>query len=182
MLDNPLGRPDGTDASPYHFTYINLVSGGDILATLSTQLPEALTRFSIYTEASSLYRYAPDKWSIRQVLSHITDTERIFTHRAHWFARGLPGELASFDQQIAAGNAEADTMPFAAQLEEFTRVRQATLSLFGNLPRAAWTRAGIASDHRFTVRALAFMTAGHLTHHLAILRDRYTSSSPSAGR
>ena len=168
-----LCRPTVADASPYHLTYIDQVPGDDILATLTTQLPEALSHFNTQNEASSLHRYAPGKWSIRQVLNHITDTERIFIHRAHWFARGLPGELASFDQRIAAANAEADTIPFAAHLEEFTSVRHATLALFVNLPDAAWSRAGVASDHRFTVRALAFMAAGHLTHHLAILRQRY---------
>jgi hypothetical protein len=169
------GRPLPADASPYHFTYIDKVECDDILATLAYQLPEALAQFSTYTEESSLYRYAPDKWSVRQTLSHIADTERIFTHRAHWFARGIPGELLSFDQQIAAAHAEADTIPFAALLDDFTNVRRATLSLFDTLPPDAWSRAGIASGHRFTVNALAYMTAGHLNHHLAILRERYAS-------
>ena len=166
-------RPSPADASPYHFTYINLIDTEDILATLTTQLPEALAHLSAYTEASSLSRYAPDKWSVRQVLNHVADTERIFTHRALWFARGLSGSLASFDQQVAATHADADTTSYAALLDDFTNVRRATLSLFGTLPTAAWSRSGIATDHRFTVNALAYMTAGHLNHHLAILRERY---------
>jgi hypothetical protein len=169
------GRPVAGDASPYHLGYINQVEGDDILHVLDQQLTVASEFFATYTEDASLYRYAPDKWSVRQALNHITDTERIFAFRALWIARGTDGALLSFDQQTAAEAAEADTIPFASHLEEFSRVRLATLSLFANLPAAGWSRSGIASDHRFTTRALAFVIAGHLEHHLKILRERYTT-------
>jgi hypothetical protein len=170
-----IGRPETAEASPFHFGYINQVVGEDILSILEAQRAEADELFATFDESTSLYRYAPDKWSVREMLNHITDTERIFTFRALWFARGIDGALLSFDQDTAAAGAEADTIPFAAHLEEFRRVRLATLSLFANLPPAAWSRAGVASDHRVTVRALAFMVAGHLEHHLKITRALYLS-------
>jgi len=107
------------------------------------------------------------------VLNHVTDTERSFAFRALWFARGFDTPLPSYDQHIAAAGAEADRISWAAHIEEFRRVRLATISLFRNMPPDAWARSGIASDNRFTVRALAFITAGHVTHHLKILRERY---------
>jgi hypothetical protein len=164
-------RPDTTEATPYYFTYINLVTGDDPLAALEAQLNEPL--LSSISEEKSLHRYAPDKWSIRQVLNHVTDTERAFAFRALWFARGFDTPLASYDQNVAAAGAEADRVSWAAHVEEFRRVRLATLSLFGNLPAEAWTRSGIASENRFTVRALAYIIAGHFAHHVGVVRERY---------
>ncbi len=167
------GRPDSSEAAPYYFAYIDLVPGDDPLAAIETQLDEALLLFLKISEEKSLHRYAPDKWSIRQLLNHVTDTERVFCFRALWFARGFDTPLPSFDQNIAVAGAEADRIPWSAHVEEFRRVRLATISLFRNLPPGAWLRTGIASEKRFSVRALAFLTAGHVIHHLNILRDRY---------
>ena len=136
-------------------------------------MEESLALFAKISEEKSLYRYAPEKWSIRQVLDHVTDTERSFAFRALWFARGFETPLPGYDQNIAASGAEADRVSWAVHVEEFRRVRLSTISLYRNLPPQAWLRRGIASDNPFTVRALAFLTAGHLTHHLRILRDRY---------
>lgn len=168
-----LGRPQPTEAAPYYFTYINQVSSDDPALAIETQLDETLAFLSRISEEKSLHRYAPEKWSIRQVLNHITDTERAFAFRALWFARGFDTPLPSYDQNIAASGAEADKISWAAHVQEFRGVRLATISLFRNLPPDAWTRTGIASDNRFTVRALAFIIAGHVTHHLTILRERY---------
>lgn len=167
------GRPDKTEAAPYYFTYINQVKGDDPLAAIRNQLDEALRLLSGISEEKSLYRYAPEKWSIRQVLNHVTDTERSFAFRALWFARGFQSPLPSYDQNIAATGAEADRIAWGAHVDEFSRVRLATISLFDNLPPEAWTRTGIASDNRFTVRAMAYLIPGHVTHHLNILRERY---------
>jgi hypothetical protein len=168
-----LGRPEKTEAAPYYFTYIDRVSTNDALAAIENQLPETLAFLAGITERTSLDRYAPDKWSIRQVLNHITDTERAFAFRALWFARGLESPLPSFDQNIAAAGAEADKISWLVQVEEFHHVRLSTISFFKNLPPAAWLRNGIASDNPFTVRALAYIIPGHVTHHIAILRERY---------
>ena len=143
------------------------------MATIETQLDDSLVFFSTILEEKSRHRYAPDKWSIRQVLNHVTDTERAFAFRALWFSRGFDAPLPSYDQQIAARGAGADAVPWSAHVEEFRRVRLATISLFKNMPAEAWMRTGIASDNRFTVRAMAFIAAGHVNHHVRILKERY---------
>lgn len=168
-----MNRPEATEAAPYYFTYINQVVGDDITSIIEGQLDDSLDLFARISEESSLHRYAPEKWSIRQVLNHITDTERAFAFRALWFARGFEAPLPGYDQNIAAAGAGADNISWAAHVEEFRTVRLATISLFRNLPSEAWARTGIASDNPFTVRAMAFIVAGHVTHHLAILRERY---------
>ena len=167
------GRPETSEAAPYYFSYINQVQGDDIMASLKKQHEEAASFFTSISEEKSLHRYAPDKWSIRQTLNHLNDTERVFAGRALWFARGFETPLPSFDQTVAASAAQADAVSWAAHIEEFRRVRLATLSLFENLPADSWLRAGVASDNRVTVRSLAFIIAGHTTHHLAVLRERY---------
>ena len=107
------------------------------------------------------------------MLNHITDTERVISFRALWFARGFDSSLPSFDQHIAALGAQADGVAWAAQVEEFRQVRLATISLFRNMPSPGWDKAGIASDNHFTVRALAYIIAGHCQHHVGLLRKHY---------
>ncbi|HXT73970.1 MAG TPA: DinB family protein [Candidatus Angelobacter sp.] len=170
---NVVGRPEVGEAAPYYFTYIDQVEGDDVLGALERQLEELPGFFSAISEEQSLHRYAADKWSIRQVLNHLNDTERLFGFRALWFARGFETPLPSFDQNVAVSGADADGIGWSAHVEEFRRVRLATLSLYKNMPADAWMRSGIASDKTFTVRALAFLTAGHTTHHVRILRERY---------
>lgn len=168
-----IGRPENSEAAPYYFTYINQVQGDNPVRVMEAQLDEALPILTGITEEKSLYRYAPDKWSIRQSLNHVTDTERVFAVRALWFARGLDSPLPSYDQNIAAAGAAADAISWAAHVEEFGHVRRASIALFKNMPTDAWMRSGVASDKRFTVRAMAFIAAGHWAHHLKILKDRY---------
>lgn len=168
-----IGRPQDTEAAPNYFAYINQVTGDDPLATIDTQLDESLALFAGITEEKSLYRYAPEKWSIRQVLNHVTDTERAFVFRALWFARGFDSPLPGYDQDIAAASAGAESVPWSDHVAEFRAVRLSTISLFRNMPSEAWSRTGIASDNLFTVKALAFIIAGHVTHHIALLRERY---------
>jgi hypothetical protein len=171
----PTTRPDRTEAADYYFTYIDKVPAGDVCQILETQLSDAVALLRPVSEEQSLGRYAPGKWSIREVVSHINDTERLFVFRAMWFARGLEGALPSFDQDVAIGSAGADARPLASHVEEFRAVRGATLTLFQNLPSDAWMRHGMASGYSFTVRALAYITAGHAAHHAQILRERYLS-------
>jgi hypothetical protein len=166
-------KPEQSEAAPYYFKYIDRVDGGDIRGILAGQLEETLAWSAAVSEARSLHRYAADKWSIREVLSHITDCERVFAFRALWFARGLDAELPGLDQDVAARAAEADRVSWPAHVEEFRRVRLATISLFENLPAEAWMRGGVASGHHVTVRALAYIIAGHWTHHTALLKERY---------
>lgn len=166
-------RPAPSEAAPYYFTYIDQVKGDDALSTIEKQLDQSLAVLATVSEEKSTHRYAPEKWSIRQVLNHITDTERAFAFRALWFARGFQDPLPSYEQEIAAAGANADAVSWSAHIEEFRHVRQSTIWLFKNMPAESWDRAGIASGNRFTVRAMAFITAGHVEHHLRILRERY---------
>ena len=177
MIGLSTGRPQSTEAAPYYFTYIDQVAGDDPLVVLESQLEESLRFLSGISEEKSLHRYAPDKWSMRQLLNHVSDTERAFAFRALWFARGFASPLPSYDQTIAASGAEADRVSWAAHVEEFRRVRLATIPLFRNMPPDAWMRNGIASEKRFTVRALAYIIAGHVAHHLTILRERYLTAA-----
>ncbi len=167
------GRPDSTEAAPYYFTYIDQVPSDEAQPLIEQQLDTVVNFCSAIPDEKSSFRYAPEKWSIRQVLNHVTDTERAFAFRALWFARGFASPLPDYDQNIAAAGAEADSVSWADHIEEFRRVRLATISLFRNLPPGAWMRTGIASNNRFSVRAMAFITAGHVEHHLKILRERY---------
>ena len=166
-------RPGTDEAAPYYFNYIGKVTSDDIVGYLAAQLEETMPFLSGISEEKSLHRYAPEKWSIRQVLNHVNDGERLFVFRAFWFARGFDSPLPSFDQEVSVTAAKADEVPWAQHVEEFRGLRLATLSFFGNLPAEAWERKGIASDNPFTVRALAFITGGHVAHHAAILRERY---------
>jgi len=168
-----MGRPTKSEAAEYYFTYIDQVKGDDIKSVLATQLADSQKFFSGISEEKSLHRYAPEKWSIRQVLNHISDTERSFAFRALWFARNFSTPLPSYDQNIAASAAEADEVSWAAHLGEFRNVRRSTISLFANMPSEGWMRTGVASDNPFTVRALAYIIAGHYAHHVRILGERY---------
>lgn len=165
--------PERTEAAEYYFTYIDQVRRGDICETLDAQRAETLALYQGISEEDSLRRYAPDKWSIREVAGHLNDTERLFVSRAFWFARGFDTPLPSFDQNVAAAAAAADARSWSSHVEEFRTVREATLTFFRNLPAEAWSRRGIASGKPFTVRALAWLAAGHVTHHTRILRERY---------
>ena len=168
-----MGRPMESEAAGYCWHYINQVAGEDAVASLEQQLTEALALFAGISEERSLGRYAAGKWSIRESLSHVTDTERIFGFRALWFGRGLGKELPGFDQDVAVVEAAADHIAWAAHVEEFRRVREGTIALFRNMPEEAWSRIGAANENATSVRALAFMVAGHAEHHLRILRERY---------
>lgn len=166
-------RPLKSEAAKHYWSYINKVPGNDIVTVLEEQLPTALKMLAGISEETSLTRYASDKWSMRQTLNHINDTERIFSYRALWYARNLPSPLPGYDQNAAARASDADGMPWAAHVEEFRRLRLATISLFAGLPELAWDRTGTADGNLFTVRAIAYVIAGHMAHHLDLLQERY---------
>jgi uncharacterized damage-inducible protein DinB len=167
------GLPERSEAAPYYFRYIDRIPERDIIGVLERQGDDALAFFSEVSEEKSLERYAPGKWSIRRVANHVTDCERVFLFRAFWFARGFDSPLPNFEQDVAAAAAQADAFSWASHIEEFRAVRQSTLAFFRNLPAQAWMRSGLASGNPFTVRALAYIAAGHLAHHKAILEERY---------
>ncbi len=167
------GRPQGSEAASFFWKYIDKVEGDDPIAVLERQLGSALALFAGITEERSMFRYAPDKWSTRQALNHVTDMERVFTYRALWFGRGFTGALESFDENAGEVAAHADRVSWAAHVEEFQQVRRATMALFRNMPEEAWSRSGIANGNLISVRSLAFLAAGHAEHHLALLEERY---------
>jgi len=166
------GRPAADEYAAYYAGYIEQAPGEDAVAALRDYAgPLALLRG--IAEEKSLHRYAPGKWSLRELLSHVTDSERVFAYRALWFARGYATPLPGFDQEVAVAAAGADRLPWSRHLAEFERVRLATVALFENLPAEAWARTGVASDNRVSVRALAFIIAGHANHHMRVVREKY---------
>lgn len=166
-------RPQANEAAPYYSRYIDLITSDEIVPALQGQMDETLRLLGGIGEEQSLHSYAPGKWTMREVLSHVNDCERLFVGRAFWFARGFQDPLPSFDQDRAAAVAGANDISWAQLVEEFRNVRLGTISFFNNLPADAWSRSGVASDNPVTVRALAYITAGHVAHHLGVLRERY---------
>lgn len=166
-------RPDLDESAEYYFTYINKVPSGDIRVTLRQQCDRVMGMLNDIPGSFAGHRYAPDKWSIRQVLNHIIDTERVFTFRAFWFARGLEAPQPGFDQDDAVAGADADTRDWQGLIREFQAVRTASLELFDSFSAEAWVRRGVASGHPVSVRALAWISVGHVEHHMGLLQERY---------
>lgn len=166
-------KPQADEAAEYYFPYINLVPTDDVVSFLNEQLKQTMPFLESISDEKSRHSYAPDKWTIRQLWNHVNDGERVFVHRALWFARGFTDPLPSFDQEVAVAGAGANETPWAQLVEEFRTVRLGTLSFFLNLPSEAWFKTGIASDNSFTVNALAYIIAGHVAHHTNVLKERY---------
>lgn len=171
-----IGRPEPGEYAPYHVGYISEVVGDDILTILDTQRREMLILLCGLEEKDGDFRYAPDKWSVKEMLGHVCDTERIFTYRALRISRGDKTPLPGFEQDDYVRNAPFATRPLAESVEDYIAVRRATLALFRNLDEAAWQRRGIVNNHELSVRALAYITAGHEMHHKTILEEKYFRS------
>lgn len=167
------GRPAANEFAAYYRGYVDRVTGDDVLGVLEAQLDTTLGVLAGISEERSLQRYAADKWSMRELLNHVSDTERVFVYRALWFARGFDTALPGFDQNVAVPTAAAEQFSWASHVEDFRAVRAATLTFFRNLPEEAWGRSGVASGNPVTVRALAYIIAGHVAHHIAVLEERY---------
>jgi len=171
-----VGRPEASEHSPYFGRYISLISDPDILSTLQKQWRETTAWLRGLSEKDGDFRYAPDKWSAKEMLGHVNDTERIFAYRALRIARADTTPLAGFEQDdyVRAGGFEKRTL--ADLGEEFDAIRKTTMFLFRGLEDDAWTRQGTASDNLLSVRALAYMIAGHELHHRRILLEKYFPS------
>jgi hypothetical protein len=170
-----IGAPDRTEAPEYYFKYIDRVPPGNICDILTEQREDTCQLLRGISEEHSSVRYESGKWSIRELLGHVNDAERLFVARAWWFARGFDSPLPSFDQNVAAAHAAADERDWASHVEEFMAIRAGSICFFRGLPAEAWLRGGNASGHHMTVRALAFIAAGHVIHHTGILREKYLS-------
>ena len=169
-------RPAVGEFLPYYGTYIDEVPEGDIVETMRRQLPETLALIRSIPEADGDKRYAPDKWSIREVIGHVIDGERIFTYRALRFARADSTPVPGFDENEYVKNAPFSTVTLANLADEFDHVRRASVHFFSNLSEEALSRRGTANGAEISVRALAFILAGHETHHANVLRTRYLNA------
>jgi hypothetical protein len=173
MAETTNNYPEATEYAPYYGRYVSLVPEGDILAILSEQMDATLGLLGGIDEEKAGWRYAPDKWSIKELVGHVIDTERIFAYRALRFARNDRTELSGFEQDDYIRHASFDAYPLDALAREFEFVRGANLLMLKHLDGAAWQRRGIANGGEVSVRALAFIMAGHERHHMQILRTRY---------
>ncbi len=166
-------KPDQTEFLPYYGRYIDLVPTGDVISTLTTQMAETQALLRGLPASVATYRYAPGKWSVNEVIGHLIDTERVMAGRALRFARNDATPLPGFEQDDYVRNATFDAYPSVELASEFESVRKSTLFLFRHLDEAAWLRRGVANDAEVSVRALAYIIAGHELHHRAIIRTRY---------
>jgi hypothetical protein len=166
-------KPAKSEYLPYYERYITLVPDGDVLSTLATEMTETQSLLLALPASVATYRYAPEKWSVNEVVGHVIDSERIFTVRALRFARNDATPIPGFEQDDYVRNATFDAHPLAELASELEAVRQSTIFLFRHMDEEAWTRRGIANNAEVSVRALAYIIAGHELHHREILRARY---------
>lgn len=170
--------PSPNEHAPYYTKYVSLVPGSDIFTVLQQQ-SEDMESLRTMNEDDASFRYAPDKWSIKQVIGHIMDTERIFAYRALRIARGDQTPIEGFEQDDYVRNGPFEHISMTELMNEYVAVRTATIKLFRHLTLEAWNRRGIANNNEVTVRALAYIIAGHERHHRQILKEKYF---PALGR
>jgi hypothetical protein len=175
MATLTINRPEATEYLPYFGKYVSLVAGDDILAVLTQQLSVTLALLRSIPESQGGFRYAADKWSIKELVGHMIDSERIFAYRALRFARNDKTPVPGYEQDDYISNASFDACALGDLAAEFESVRRATIFLLRHLDGEAWTRRGVANESEVSVRALAYIIAGHELHHTGILRDRYLS-------
>ena len=168
-----IARPEPGEYNSYYDRYISLIAGADILGTLDTQRRQMVLLLSGREEADGDFRYAPDKWNAKEVLGHVCDTERIFAYRALRIARGDQTPIEGFEQDDYVKNGPFGHAPLAEVIEDYIAVRRASLTLLRNLDEAAWSRRGIANKNEISVRAVAYLMAGHELHHRRILEEKY---------
>jgi hypothetical protein len=176
MMNESIGKPDATEYLAYYGKYVSLVPDGDIITVLGKQIEETAGLLSSIPESGGGFRYAPGKWSIKELVGHLIDCERIFAYRALRFARNDKTPLPGFEQDDYVSNASFDSCKLVDLSSELRSVRQSTLFLFKHLDANAWMRTGLANDSEASVRALAHIIAGHELHHREILRTRYLSA------
>jgi hypothetical protein len=172
-----IARPEPSEYAPYYARYISLTPGSDILRTLDSQRRQMLLLLSGRDESDGDLRYAPNKWSAKEVVGHVCDTERIMAYRALRIARGDRTPIEGFEQDDYVKNGPFGRLPLAEAIEDYIAVRRATLTLFRNLDEAEWARRGIANKNEISVRAIAYLIAGHELHHRRILEEKYFSAN-----
>jgi hypothetical protein len=166
-------RPGADEYLPYYGTYIRLVGDGDVVALLETQIGDTAALVGKIPDSRGTHRYAPGKWSINEIMGHLIDGERMFANRALRFARGDKTPLPGFEQDDYVAGANFDDYPLSELLAEYQAVRKGTCFLFRHMSEEATARRGIANGAEISVRALAYITAGHELHHRGVIRDKY---------
>ncbi len=175
-----VARPEPGEYAAHYEKYIALVPGNDVLGALEAQRLQMIQLFAARSERDGNFRYAPDKWTVKEVLGHVSDTERIFAYRAMRIARADKTPIEGFEQDDYVRNGSFNERPLADLAEEFAHVRGASIALLRGLAGDAWLRRGVANKNEVTVRALAFVIAGHELHHRRILEERYFPAIPRA--
>ncbi|HEY9448975.1 MAG TPA: DinB family protein [Gemmatimonadaceae bacterium] len=178
MSREPIAPPAAGEYAPFYSGYVAFAREHDPLQLLESQRDTLRRMCSGLTEEQALARYAPGKWSIKQVLGHLADTERVFSYRIFRISRGDATPLAGFDQNAYVDAARSDERPLAELLEEFLSVRTATIRLVEGLTAEEMSRSGVANEVPVSARALVFIAPGHVAHHLKILRDSYGVAIP----
>lgn len=166
-------RPAADEAASFYHGYIAKVSGENIGEQLVEQLAEVERVFGSLDDTAALARYAPGKWSVKELLGHLTDTERIMSYRLLRIARGDITPLSGFDENALVAAGRFDERPLRALAAEFRAVRLSSVALASGLPSTSWSRVGQASNNPISARALAYIIVGHVIHHLGVLRERY---------
>lgn len=168
-----LRRPDPSEYNAHYEDYVGKIDDADIIAVLRTQRESTLELFAKLPAAKLEYRYAPGKWTLREVLGHVVDMEWVFTARAFHFARAVPGDLPGVEQDDVMKVVDFAAQPWPSLLDQYRHLRTAGIEFFAHLDDQAWGRKGIASGNPVTVRALAYIIAGHDRHHMDVVRQRY---------
>jgi hypothetical protein len=168
-----LRRPQPGEYAEAYGTYIAAAPEDDVLGFLQTQMGEVSALFAGLSEAQGAFRYAPGKWSLKDLVQHLSDAERIFAYRCLRIGRGDATPLPGFDEETYAVAAKADLHPMADLLADWRASRTASLTLFRSLDEAAWERQGTTNGRAITVRCIPYICAGHAAHHLAVIRERY---------
>ena len=168
-----LSAPLPTEYDAALSKYLAGAPEGDVLALLADQAEEVATLFGGLTDTEATYRYAPGKWSLKDLLQHLTDVERIFTYRCLRIGRGDTTPLPGFDDNAFAAAARADERPVVGLVAEFLSARASSLALFRSLPQEAWLCPGSSNGRALTARCSPYFALGHATHHLAVARERY---------
>lgn len=166
-------RPDPSDYAPYFSRYIDLVPETDIITALESQMADTTKSLRSISEERGSFRYAPGKWTIKGVIGHVGDGERVFGYRAMCFARGEKTSLPNFDENTYAEQADFERWPMKALVDHLEQQRRANVLMFRNLADDAWDRKGLASNNPATPRSMAFIMVGHERHHLRVLREKY---------
>ena len=166
-------RPEKNEYAPFYETYVSLVEETDVVTALQNQSDELRKLLSEISVEKSNFRYAEGKWSVKELLGHIIDGERVFSYRALRISRGDQTPLASFEENSYVTGSNFADSKLADLIEEFSLLRASNVLLFKNLTGEMWLRTGTASDATVSVRALAYIMVGHISHHANILRERY---------